>query len=163
MGSERCLTTSGASTRATSKCRPAAPSAPPRHRARVQRVRHRRTRARVTAGDAGPAGRPAIPPTRGFYDECLKGDGVQFSLGFMKPSAVWPFGGAARSGHLEPAVRSASPIRARHRVRLRDEPDGDDPDRRSARRRAQRRARPGARQVTLKFSATRNRTTICRL
>jgi CubicO group peptidase (beta-lactamase class C family) len=41
---------------------------------------------------------PAIPPTRGFYDECLKGDGVQFSLGFMKPSAVWPFGGASSFG-----------------------------------------------------------------
>jgi len=35
---------------------------------------------------------PAIPPTRGFYDECFKADGVQFSLGFMKPSSVWPFG-----------------------------------------------------------------------
>ncbi len=31
---------------------------------------------------------PAIPPTRGFYDKCLKADGVQFSLGFMKPSTV---------------------------------------------------------------------------
>jgi CubicO group peptidase (beta-lactamase class C family) len=41
---------------------------------------------------------PAIPPTRGFYDECLKGDGVQFSLGFMKPSAVWPFGSATSFG-----------------------------------------------------------------
>jgi CubicO group peptidase (beta-lactamase class C family) len=41
---------------------------------------------------------PAIPPTRGFYDECLKGEGVQFSLGFMKPSAVWPFGGASSFG-----------------------------------------------------------------
>ena len=41
---------------------------------------------------------PAIPPTRGFYDECLKGDGVQFSLGFMKSSAVWPFGGARSFG-----------------------------------------------------------------
>ena len=41
---------------------------------------------------------PAIPPTRGFYDECLKGDGVQFSLGFMKPSHVWPFGTAASFG-----------------------------------------------------------------
>jgi CubicO group peptidase (beta-lactamase class C family) len=41
---------------------------------------------------------PAIPPTRGFYDECLKGDGVQFSLGFMKPSAVWPFGSASSFG-----------------------------------------------------------------
>jgi CubicO group peptidase (beta-lactamase class C family) len=35
---------------------------------------------------------PAIPPARGFYDECLKGDGVQFSLGFMKSTPVWPFG-----------------------------------------------------------------------
>jgi CubicO group peptidase (beta-lactamase class C family) len=41
---------------------------------------------------------PAIPPTRGFYDECLKGDGVQFSLGFMKPSVVWPFGSASSFG-----------------------------------------------------------------
>jgi CubicO group peptidase (beta-lactamase class C family) len=35
---------------------------------------------------------PAIPPTRGFYDECMKADGVKFSLGFMKPGPVWPFG-----------------------------------------------------------------------
>ena len=41
---------------------------------------------------------PAIPPTRGFYDECLKGDGMQFSLGFMKPSPVWPFGSARSFG-----------------------------------------------------------------
>jgi CubicO group peptidase (beta-lactamase class C family) len=41
---------------------------------------------------------PAIPPTRGFYDECLKGEGVQFALGFMKPSAVWPFGNASSFG-----------------------------------------------------------------
>jgi len=34
---------------------------------------------------------PAVPPRRGFYDECLKGE-VQFSLGFMKPSPTWPFG-----------------------------------------------------------------------
>jgi CubicO group peptidase (beta-lactamase class C family) len=34
---------------------------------------------------------PAVPPARGFYDECLKGP-VQFSLGFMKPTPVWPFG-----------------------------------------------------------------------
>jgi CubicO group peptidase (beta-lactamase class C family) len=34
---------------------------------------------------------PAIPPTHGFYDECLKGE-VQFSLGFMKPGASWRFG-----------------------------------------------------------------------
>jgi CubicO group peptidase (beta-lactamase class C family) len=41
---------------------------------------------------------PAIPPSRGFYDECLKGEGAQFSLGFMKSSAVWPFGGASSFG-----------------------------------------------------------------
>lgn len=34
---------------------------------------------------------PAIPPTHGFYDECLKGEG-RFSLGFMKPSPGWMFG-----------------------------------------------------------------------
>jgi CubicO group peptidase (beta-lactamase class C family) len=40
---------------------------------------------------------PAIPPTHGFFDECLKGE-VQFSLGFMKSSAVWPFGSASSYG-----------------------------------------------------------------
>lgn len=35
---------------------------------------------------------PAVAPARGFYDECMKADGAHFSLGFMKPSAVWPFG-----------------------------------------------------------------------
>jgi CubicO group peptidase (beta-lactamase class C family) len=40
---------------------------------------------------------PAIPSSHGFYDECLKGD-VQFSLGFMKPSAAWPFGSASAFG-----------------------------------------------------------------
>jgi CubicO group peptidase (beta-lactamase class C family) len=41
---------------------------------------------------------PAIPPTRGFYDECLKGEGMQFSLGFMKPGPVWPLGSASSFG-----------------------------------------------------------------
>jgi CubicO group peptidase (beta-lactamase class C family) len=40
---------------------------------------------------------PAIPATRGFYDECMKGD-IRFSLGFMKPSAVWPFGSEGSFG-----------------------------------------------------------------
>ena len=40
---------------------------------------------------------PAIPPVRGFYDECLKGE-VQFSLGFMKSSVNWSFGGARSFG-----------------------------------------------------------------
>jgi CubicO group peptidase (beta-lactamase class C family) len=41
---------------------------------------------------------PAIPPARGFYDECMKAEGVKFSLGFMKPSSVWPFGGPTSFG-----------------------------------------------------------------
>jgi CubicO group peptidase (beta-lactamase class C family) len=40
---------------------------------------------------------PAVPAAHGFYDECLKGE-VRFSLGFMKPSPVWPFGGARAYG-----------------------------------------------------------------
>jgi CubicO group peptidase (beta-lactamase class C family) len=41
---------------------------------------------------------PAIPPTRGFYDECFLGDGTQFSLGFMKHCPVWPFGNEGSFG-----------------------------------------------------------------
>src|SRR5262245_28994432 len=41
---------------------------------------------------------PAIPPTRGLYDECLKASGVQFSLGFMKSTAALPFGSASAFG-----------------------------------------------------------------
>jgi CubicO group peptidase (beta-lactamase class C family) len=41
---------------------------------------------------------PAIPPKRGFYDECMKTSGVQFSLGFMKPGTVWRFGSAESFG-----------------------------------------------------------------
>ena len=76
---------------------------------------------------------PAIPPTRGFYDECLRGE-VQFSLGFMKPSAAWPFGSAASFGApgAGGALGFADPS-SRHRLRVRDEPDGNDADRRSAR------------------------------
>lgn len=40
---------------------------------------------------------PAVPPLHGFHDECLKGE-VQFSLGFMKPSVLWPFGSASAFG-----------------------------------------------------------------
>jgi len=40
---------------------------------------------------------PAVPAMHGFYDECLRGE-VQFSLGFMKPSAALPFGSAASFG-----------------------------------------------------------------
>ena len=41
---------------------------------------------------------PAIPPTRGFHDECLKSDDVRFSLGFMKSSRDWPFGSEGSYG-----------------------------------------------------------------
>jgi CubicO group peptidase (beta-lactamase class C family) len=34
---------------------------------------------------------PAVPPARGFYDECMKNE-AQFSLGFMKPSPACPMG-----------------------------------------------------------------------
>jgi CubicO group peptidase (beta-lactamase class C family) len=40
---------------------------------------------------------PAVPPTHGFHDECLKGE-VQFSLGLMKPNPAWPFGSARAFG-----------------------------------------------------------------
>ena len=40
---------------------------------------------------------PAIPPTKGFYDECMKGE-VQFSLGFMKSSQSWSFGSPGSFG-----------------------------------------------------------------
>ena len=41
--------------------------------------------------------KPAVPTTHGFYDECMLGE-VRFSLGFMKASAEWPFGGEASFG-----------------------------------------------------------------
>jgi len=41
---------------------------------------------------------PAVPPSRGFYDECMMGDGVQFSLGFMKHCPVWAFGNEGSFG-----------------------------------------------------------------
>src|SRR5262245_2638899 len=41
---------------------------------------------------------PAVPPARGFYDECMRLDGVQFSLGFMKSTPSLPFGSASAFG-----------------------------------------------------------------
>jgi CubicO group peptidase (beta-lactamase class C family) len=41
---------------------------------------------------------PAVPPARGSYDECMKTQGIQFSLGFMKPSPALPFGSASSFG-----------------------------------------------------------------
>ncbi|EKU96218.1 penicillin-binding protein, beta-lactamase class C [Leptolyngbya sp. PCC 7375] len=40
---------------------------------------------------------PAIPATRGFYDECMKLD-WRYLLGFMKPSPSWPFGSESSFG-----------------------------------------------------------------
>jgi CubicO group peptidase (beta-lactamase class C family) len=41
---------------------------------------------------------PAIPPMRGFHDECMRSNNIQFSLGFMKSSPEWPFGNASSFG-----------------------------------------------------------------
>ena len=41
---------------------------------------------------------PAVPAAHGFYDECLKSDDVQFSLGFAKPSSALPFGSPSSFG-----------------------------------------------------------------
>ena len=41
---------------------------------------------------------PAVAPARGFYDECTKDVGAQFSLGFMKPTPALPFGSARSFG-----------------------------------------------------------------
>jgi len=41
---------------------------------------------------------PAVPPARGFYDECLRARDVQFSLGFMKSSPAMPFGSLTSFG-----------------------------------------------------------------
>ena len=41
---------------------------------------------------------PAIPPTHGFFDECMKASGIEFSLGFMKSTQAWRFGGVRSYG-----------------------------------------------------------------
>ena len=40
---------------------------------------------------------PALRPIYGFFDVCMKGE-AEFSLGFMKPNAVWNFGSRAAFG-----------------------------------------------------------------
>jgi hypothetical protein len=40
----------------------------------------------------------AVPSTHGFYDECMMGDDLRFSLGFLKPSPTWPFGSESSFG-----------------------------------------------------------------
>jgi CubicO group peptidase (beta-lactamase class C family) len=41
---------------------------------------------------------PPVPPARGFYDECMLGEGVRFELGFMQHGPVWDFGHAGSFG-----------------------------------------------------------------
>ena len=41
---------------------------------------------------------PATPPSQGFFDECMKSDGAEFSLGFMKSCPAFRFGGASSYG-----------------------------------------------------------------
>ena len=98
-GVPSCRMMNGASTRATSKCRPAALSVLP-------------ARSPMPTASSPPAAAswgcdretldllaaPAIPPARGFYDECMKVHGVQFSLGFMKSTPALPFGSASSFG-----------------------------------------------------------------
>jgi CubicO group peptidase (beta-lactamase class C family) len=41
---------------------------------------------------------PPVPPTNGFYDECMLGE-AKFSVGFMKPCVGFPFERATAYGH----------------------------------------------------------------
>ena len=41
---------------------------------------------------------PAVPPSRGFYDECMLTDAVAFSLGFIKRGPAWSFGAEGAYG-----------------------------------------------------------------
>jgi CubicO group peptidase (beta-lactamase class C family) len=41
---------------------------------------------------------PARRPSRGFYDECMKSDGAEFSLGFMKSCPAFRFGSTSSYG-----------------------------------------------------------------
>ena len=79
---------------------------------------------------------PAVPATHGFYDECLRGE-VQFSLGFMKPTEASRSAAPRRS---EPGGRRRFWVRrsnSRRGLCVRDEPNGNDDERRPARCRAQ--------------------------
>jgi CubicO group peptidase (beta-lactamase class C family) len=41
---------------------------------------------------------PAVPPTHGFFDECMRGE-ARYSLGFMKPCEAFPFERSTAFGH----------------------------------------------------------------
>ena len=55
---------------------------------------------------------PAVPPTRGFYDECLKGEGAVLARVHEAESASGHSAARARSVRPAPAARSALPIRS---------------------------------------------------
>ena len=81
---------------------------------------------------------PAVPPARGFYDECMKSHGVGFSLGFMKSTPAL----AVRQRQFVRIARSRRRARlcgsgSRCRLRVRDEQDGNAAERRPAGCRAQ--------------------------
>lgn len=42
--------------------------------------------------------KPAIAPTRGFYDVCMHTSDVRYNLGFMQHGAAWPFGSESSFG-----------------------------------------------------------------
>jgi len=84
---------------------------------------------------------PAVPPTRGFYDECLKAEGRAILAGLHEAGPCLAvrqcqFVRFARVRRLSWLCRP----NLRCRLRLRDEPYGSRANRRSARRGAQRRA-----------------------
>ena len=68
------------------------------HRACLRRLRGGRTRAGAAAGDAGLAGRARDSSDARVLRRMHEGRRLQFSLGFMKPSPVWPFGSARSFG-----------------------------------------------------------------
>ena len=52
---------------------------------------------------------PSVPPSRGFFDECRKGD-MEYSLGFMKTCPSFPFGHPRPTARRAPVARLATPI-----------------------------------------------------
>ncbi len=67
---------------------------------------------------------PPTPPVHGFHDECMQGD-IRFSLGFMRPSPVWKFGGTQilRRTRRRRIIRLRRP-RQPDRLRLHLQPHG---------------------------------------
>ncbi len=83
---------------------------------------------------------PAIPPTRGFHDECLKGErAVLAGLHEAEPRLAVRQRALVRVSWVRRLSRLCRSD-GRHRIRVRDQPDGDATDRRPPRCGAQRRA-----------------------